>query len=401
MRKIQYSWVVCAVCTLLLFCTVGLPSSAFSVYQPYIIAVNNFTNAQAASIITVRSIAAVLTTFCMDCVIRRLGSRLCALIAPLGIAMGFAIFAFSKSYQVYLVGAVVIGVAYAMGGMMLASIIIAHWFYSKRAFAYSICTAGTGLAMIVAPPIVTVLIERFSLHTAFLFEAGFIAVAALIIGLFVRNDPKELGMSPYGMCGASEKRVYREAKVPGRILFAASVGSMLIGAITNYNSTHVATLFHTNGFAPLQVSAIVSVHGLTLTAFKFLYGYYVDWNGGEKANLLFSMLGMIGHAVLFVAALIGNFSLACIGMAFTGCGLPLGTVGVTVVATELSTREGFTRNLKFVQAMYSVGALVYSIIPGIIADLTGSYNPTIVVTFLMMGTYGLLMSFVFRKTRHG
>ena len=86
-------------------------------------------------------------------------------------------------------------------------------------------------------------------------------------------------------------------------------------------------------------------------------------------------------------------------MAVIGIGLPLGTVGVTVVATELSTKENFPRNLKFMQSIYSIGALAYSIVPGVIADLCGSYDPSVVLSLGMFIAYGVLMHLVFIQSK--
>ena len=56
MPRIHRAWAICAGGVLMLFTTVGLGANAFSVYQPYIIAYNNFTNAQGSWIISVRSL---------------------------------------------------------------------------------------------------------------------------------------------------------------------------------------------------------------------------------------------------------------------------------------------------------------------------------------------------------
>ncbi len=55
-HPIHYAWRVCLGCALLLFCTSGLCINAFTVYQPYILTRNGFTNAQSSLIITVRGL---------------------------------------------------------------------------------------------------------------------------------------------------------------------------------------------------------------------------------------------------------------------------------------------------------------------------------------------------------
>ena len=54
------AWAVCAGGSIMLFAVMGLGSNVFSVYQPYIIAWNHFTNAQGSWIITVRSLFIVV-----------------------------------------------------------------------------------------------------------------------------------------------------------------------------------------------------------------------------------------------------------------------------------------------------------------------------------------------------
>jgi len=50
MKKLHYGWFVCAACTLVLFCTIGFTSTAFSVYIPYINEFGGLTKTQGGPI---------------------------------------------------------------------------------------------------------------------------------------------------------------------------------------------------------------------------------------------------------------------------------------------------------------------------------------------------------------
>ena len=59
-RQSVRPWLVCLGGAVMLFSSMGLGSNLYSVYQPYIIAQNAFTNTQASWIITTRSLFIVL-----------------------------------------------------------------------------------------------------------------------------------------------------------------------------------------------------------------------------------------------------------------------------------------------------------------------------------------------------
>ena len=60
------AWVVCLGCGLALFTVMGLGVNAFTVYQPYLLRVHGFTNAQGSWITTVRSLFALLSMLTVD-----------------------------------------------------------------------------------------------------------------------------------------------------------------------------------------------------------------------------------------------------------------------------------------------------------------------------------------------
>ena len=61
MGKIFYVWIVCGVCTLLIFISMGTASNGLSVFLPYIIKACELTNTQASSLVTLRCAFAFLS----------------------------------------------------------------------------------------------------------------------------------------------------------------------------------------------------------------------------------------------------------------------------------------------------------------------------------------------------
>ena len=65
------AWLVCLGCGLALFTVMGLGINAFTVYQPYLLELEHFTNAQGSWITTARSLFGMLSMATADALCRR------------------------------------------------------------------------------------------------------------------------------------------------------------------------------------------------------------------------------------------------------------------------------------------------------------------------------------------
>lgn len=73
-----------------------------------------------------------------------------------------------------------------------------------------------------------------------------------------------------------------------------------------------------------------------------------------------------------------------------GIGAPLTTVGLSVWAADFSCVERRAQSVQRFQLCYAIGGLAFSfIMPGMVADLTGSYAPAYVI-FALFGVFSIL-----------
>ncbi len=390
--RLHYSWLICAGGTLLLFCTVGLNTSAFSVYQPYMIAAGGLSNTQGSEVTTLRSLAALLSFLWVEGYYRRTGLRLGVTLAAAGSALAFVLFGLARDFTGYCLAAIVAGVAYGFGGMIPVSMLIDRWFRSHKALALGICAAGTGAATIVAPPILTTLVETVSLPFAFLAEAGFMALASVIVWIIIRNRPEDRGSSAL-FTGKTENRLDEQARGPaaGRgTLVAMLAAAVLIGVMANPGFSHLSVLFKSEGFDAMTVAWIVSVVGLSLTLGKTIYGQVADRLGAYRSGYVFFGLLVAGEALCCLTGQAG-LAVAVGAMLCLGLGLPLATVGLSVWAAEVAGPGGYGTTVKRFQMAYMLGALAFGPAPGMIADATGSYVPVYVLMTLMALTAAVLV----------
>ena len=398
MKKPHYAWVICAACTLLMFCVMGIGATSFSVFNPYITAAGHLTNTQLSVVSTVRSVTIALTMFYSVWLYGKLGPRLCALLACLAEALGFLMFAFSGGFLAYCVSIGVIGAAYGVGAMMLAAVIIPPWFESHRALALGISAAGSGVAAVIVPPLTTSIIAGTSLRAAFLLDALFVAVCGVLIFAVVRAKPQEMGLQPLRApesksADAAAKKADAAAPHSRRAVLFMCVGYALFAGMAGPGTAFTTMLFSTSGYGDMTTAVLLSAYGAALTVGKLCFGQLVDRFGTRRVSLLFFGIVTVSGVLLcfprFAPA-------AWAGSALLGFGIPLSTVGVPLFAADAAEPGGYTRALKAINFTFMVSSLVFYPLPGLLADSLGSYVPSYAIFTLLTVAGAALVLLAYR-----
>ena len=372
---IHYSWIVCAGCTLLLFCTMGLTSSGFSVYMPYLVKVGDLTSTQGSAIITIRSLFSMIALLPAQRIYEKVGLRVGAMLSVLGAAIGMTLFGISDSFAGYCCSAAAIGIVNGIGGMYLVSLIIPRWFTSYASLALGICSAGSAIAATIIPPVITAIIQKASLRIAFFAEAWFLAVSAVTVYGTIRGSPIDKGIEAFK---STDEHLMSKETIHGNSMSPVIEAIMVVAFFVMHGCTystyhHLSLLYSRAGFASVTISYLLSISGLILVLGKFLLGFFADVKGLYRTGYLFFGILFIG-CVLCAFADYQIVGLAVISVIFLGFGLAIGTVGVSLYAKKMSAENDYPVTLKRFQLACQLGALAFSPIPGVICDLTGSYT---------------------------
>ena len=378
-------WRMCAGATLVLFCIVGLIINAFSVYLPYLRETCNLTNTQNSNVLQVRTMLGFLSLFFVGTYYQKLEIRLGMTLAMLMGSASLVLYAVSDSFWGLCAAAALGGLAYGLGGMYAASLLIHRWFPRHGALALGICAASTGLGTVVGAPVCTFLIERTSLPFSLLTEAVLLLLCAGIAFAIIRNYPAG--------CEPQAHPARRRFNLHLNWMLAAVVA---IGPVGNTAFQFVAMHYSTLGLDSYRVSALVSVMGIALSASKFLFGGAVDRLGAYRSNWLFFGSTILGSILLFA----GSGYITAIAAVFTfGLGLATSTVGLTIYAEDLSRPEEFEDIVQQYQIAYMMGALLFGSAPGILADLTGNYRPFYVLVTVLSIFSLVVIQRSYRKVR--
>ena len=68
---------------------------------------------------------------------------------------------------------------------------------------------------------------------------------------------------------------------------------------------------------------------------------------------------------------------------YTGFGLALVTVSVSIYATVMATEENYGKTVSRMTMASQLGGLAFGVVPGFLADRTGSYLPSFVIMLVL------------------
>lgn len=398
-HALHRAWAVCAGCALLLFCTSGLAVNAFSIYQPYILAQNGFTNTQSSLLVTIRSLFGFGAMLLCGRYYAKLSLRAGMGLAGCMLTAGFFLFSAARSYAVYALGAAVVGLGYGFGTMIPVSMVMERWFIEKRTLALGLCSAVTGLSTLGIPTLLTWMIETIGLGKTFLIEGVCLVVLVTLSFLLVRSRPADVGLQPYGSWDRVEHGGYERhgrslQKKHWRLLIPML---LCVGAFTSVGYSHLTVLARGEGFEPQTIAMAITISGVTLMISKFSYGALEEKLSAYVTNWIFGAFLTAGLILCCVTG--GSAARLYLAMIVYGLGLPLGTVGLTAWAGDLSSPEQFDATVRRFQACYSAGGLIFSSLPGILADrFGGSYVPAYIFFVLCAAFTVLAIQWLYRRT---
>lgn len=381
----------CFCSVLMLFVNMGVLSTAFSVYFPYIREMKGFSNTQVFLLTTMRQIFAMIVMTQSDRYFRALDIKKGSLVTFLVAAAAFGILAFTPDARLYFLATSLFGVAYGLGGMIPASILLRRWYPQHSGTAIGIAAAGSGLAGMIIPVLATRMVEGYGLSAAFAFQGAVILLLCIPLLLFVKDHPAEEEIA--GVCSREgvkdTERTRKEAKaaergreeVKGDFRLTEHprllIGMVLMGLLAFQPAAGFSMLFRTSGYEMGKVALLVSAMGFFLIPSKILVGRFADRFGGKRMlrdctilvaamMFLFSLTAFLPYPVLFLVLLV------------YALGISESSVGISIIAGDYASPAAYPRALKSCQFFYALGGLLFSTVNGMVADLTGSYAPAYV-----------------------
>lgn len=366
-------------CGIMLFYSLGLTINCFSIFLTPLIELLQLSHSQGSRLISVQNISGMVSMIIAGPLYKKIGARKIAYISGLFISCGFYIYARADSLTLCYVAASTVGLGFGSGSLIPAATLISAWFDKKRGFALGVASAFTGVATIIYPPILTIIIDKSSVSNAFLFQSISIFILATVTMILLRNAPADKGLLPYGcQTEISETPSLNISGITFKEAIRTNDYYLLIIALffvcltMQPTFSHIAIFYIDGGYSSMFAAYMLSIYGLVMIIFKPIYGMLIDKLGLMISAIYTYILLIVG----FVSAYLIGFPVfpyifvICLGIAAA----PFASIGFPIYTEILFGKKDFPKIYTSIKFMFvGVGSIAVAF-PGIVMDSTGSYS---------------------------
>lgn len=390
------AWLVCLGGALAMFAVMGLGVNVFSIYQPEIIRLNGFTDAQGSWITTTRSLFILATLLCVNQLCARFGLRRVMSAGVLLVGLSCLCFAFADRFLLYCAAAALTGVGYCLAGMVPISLAVGRWFQDRQGLALGLASAGSGVSTVFAPVLLTGVVKEQGITAAFLWEGAVMFLCALLVWLLVQDAPGAAG--PYR----------RPGSVPGPDKRSGGAGlsrsqwtllllaALFVGATGGPGFSHLTMLYTSSGYSSLFVAGLLSYLGAMISLGKIVCGQVYDRLGGLGGNC-FAFGTLLLALALCTLAPVGGVLLPVLAITAFGLGLSITAVSPARWAGDLCA--DYESGVRSITLAFTAGMLVFGPLPGLLADWLGGYVPAYAAFFtLLLAAYLIVQGLYRRRT---
>lgn len=390
------AWLVCLGGALAMFAVMGLGVNVFSIYQPEIIRLNGFTDAQGSWITTTRSLFILATLLCVNQLCARFGLRRVMSAGVLLVGLSCLCFAFADRFLLYCAAAALTGVGYCLAGMVPISLAVGRWFQDRQGLALGLASAGSGVSTVFAPVLLTGVVKEQGITAAFLWEGAVMFLCALLVWLLVQDAPSAAG--PYRRPGSvpGPDRRSGGAGLSGPQWTLLLLAALFVGATGGPGFSHLTMLYTSSGYSSLFVAGLLSYLGAMISLGKIVCGQVYDRLGGLGGNR-FAFGTLLLALALCTLAPVGGVLLPVLAITAFGLGLSITAVSPARWAGDLCI--DYESGVRSITLAFTAGMLVFGPLPGLLADWLGGYVPAYAAFFaLLLAAYLIVQGLYRRRT---
>ncbi len=406
-RPIHYAWVIAVTTFVILLVTAGIRAT------PGVLMVSlegefgwDRTVLSAAVAINI-ALFGLLGPFAAS-VMDRWGLRRVVLAAVALLAISVALTTRMRhQWELTLLWGVLVGTGTGFTSMVLAAIVANRWFDERRGLVLGMLSAGNATGQLIFLPLLASLATEHGWRTAALAVTGAAAFVFVIVLVFMRDRPADLGLLPYGRRPEDGPLPTSPALAPVAALRMAArsrafwllAGTFFVcGASTNgLIGTHLIAACHDYGIAEVRSAQLLAMMGIFDIIGTTASGWLTDRYSSR--HLLFGYYTLRGVSLLFLPLTLrgGTGGLAWFAVFY---GLDwIATVPPTVrLTSEAFGRENTGVIYGWIGASHQLGASMAAIGAGAIRSLLGDYSLAFWIAGLLCVAAGLAFLTIGRRT---
>ena len=383
--NIHYGWVVVAVAFLTMLATsgaVGLPGALILPLAKEF----NWNVAGISSALAVRLVLFGLMGPFAAALIERYGIRNVILTALALIATGLlGATVMTQLWQLVFLWGIVVGIGTGLTALVIGAIVSSRWFTRHRGLVLGLMTASASTGQLVFLPLAAWLVQHVSWRTALVPSIAGLGLVAVLVLLFMRDRPADVGLLPYGETEATA------AAAPAKPALAVALGAFREGSRSQTFWILAGTFFicglSTNGLVQTHFISLCADFGMPqvaaasalamMGAFDIVGTILSGWLSDRFDNrwLLFWYYGLRGLSLIYLPS--STFTIYGLSLFAMFYGLDwIATVPPTVkLAAATFGRERAGLMFGWVFAAHQVGAAVAAFGAGFTRSELSTYLP--------------------------
>jgi sugar phosphate permease len=197
-RGIHYGWVIVAVTFLTTLTTAGAMGLPGALILP-LSKEFGWDVAEISSAIAIRLVLFGLMAPIAAALIETYGVRRVVIAAIAFIVTGlmFAL-VMTTVWHLVLLWGIVVGIGTGMTALVLGAIIATRWFTARRGLVIGMLTASSATGQLVFLPLAAWLVDHVGWRYALVPTIIALGLVGLLVAVFMRDRPSDLGLAPYG-----------------------------------------------------------------------------------------------------------------------------------------------------------------------------------------------------------
>ncbi len=393
----HYAWVVAAVTFLILLATAGIRATP-AIFMVPLEREFGWTRAAISGAIAINiALFGLIGPFAAS-LMSRYGLRRIVLGALALLATSVGLSSLMRTpWQLTLFWGVLVGMGTGFTALVLAAVVVNRWFEERRGLVLGILSAANATGQLVFLPLLAQVVTSHGWRSATYIVAGVAATVFVIVLVWLRDQPSDLGLLPYG---ATESRAPAPpapsmAQSPLRALIWAAhsrefwilAGTFFVcGASTNgLIGTHLIPACMDHGIPEVTAAGLLAAMGVFDLVGTTASGWLTDRYNSRV--LLFAYYGLRGLSLLFLPFALASQHIWLSGFAvFYGLDW-IATVPPTVRLTaDTFGQENVGVVYGWIGASHQLGASLAALTAGVIRSSLGDYR----VAFWLSGGLCLL-----------
>jgi MFS family permease len=393
-------WIVAVTAVCLLFSEPTVAVFSFSVFLKAVSEDFHAGRGAVSLAFTIHNLCLATISPFVGRLIDRFGVR--RVVLPSALLIGFVIISakwIGSSLSHYYLFYLAMGCIGPGTGVVPYSAVISRWFDRHRGLALGFMGLGIGIAAMFYPPVAQRLIGLYGWRTAYaIFGSAILVVPFLVLWLFLKEDPREMGLLPDGIV-PTHLQPSADRRLPGLVwpqiwttgtFWLLVCAFFLAGASVHACVLHLAAMLSDRGASAQAAANATSIIGVAVVVGRTGSGYLLDRFFAPRVCAV-----LFGQSALGVALLASGASGPLGVLAGFMVGLALGAE-VEVIAFLVSRYFG----LRSFGLVYGVGFSSFVLagaagtyIMGAGFDRTHSYTAPLLFFFLFM----LIAAFLFSR----